>query len=326
MSQRFIIDCDPGHDDAAALLLAAAHLDVAAVTTVFGNNTLAATTRNALAVLELAGLDWPVYAGASRPLSGIQMEVADVHGVGGLEGVDLPTPSRQTAPGDAADFLIEMASEYRGGLTLVALGPLTNIAIALHREPRLAQWLTAVSLMGGSTTVGNVTPVAEFNIHCDPEAADKVFRAGIPIAMVGLNVTRQVGIRQAHIDQLLATGGHIAAVFAGLFAFYLARSRQVFGLTTASLHDPCALLPFVAPELMDYREAHVAVELDGHHTRGMTVCDLRAVRMDGLQSVRRSEQSNARVAVAARGEEIVQRVVAAILARDICLETRRPQK
>jgi len=322
VKRRFVIDCDPGHDDAAALLFAAAHLDVAAVTTVFGNNTIAATTRNALAILELAGLEWPVHAGAAGPLTGDAGQVADLHGAGGLDGVELPVPSRGPDAGDAADALIALASRQRGDLFVLALGPLTNVATALQREPRLAQWLPAISLMGGSTTVGNVTPVAEFNIHCDPEAADQVFRSGIPVTMVGLNVTRQVGVGPEHVELLQASGGRIARVFAALFAFYLARSQEVFGLTAASLHDPCALLPYVAPELIDHRDAHVAIELDGRHTRGMTVCDLRAIRRDDLKSIRRSEAPNSRVAVAARGDEIVRRVLTAIVARDAWLESK----
>lgn len=323
MTDRYVIDCDPGHDDAAALLYAAAHLDVAAVTTVFGNNSLARTTRNALAVLELAALDFPVHAGAGGPISGAEIGVADVHGKTGLDGVELPPPCRQAEATDAADALIALASRHRGHLTVLALGPLTNIATAIRREPRLRGWIKAVSLMGGSTTVGNVTPFAEFNIHCDPEAAAIVFESSIPITMVGLNVTRQVGIGEQHIALLREAGGPIATIFADLFAFYLARSRTVFGLAAASLHDPCAVVPFVTPELIDYRNAHVAIELDGRHTRGMTVCDLRAVSEPGLQSVRRSETPNARVAVAARGDEIVRNVLAAVVARDAALGARR---
>lgn len=323
MSPRFIIDCDPGHDDAAALLFAAGHLDVAAVTTVFGNNTLAATTRNALAVLELAELDWPVHSGAVGPLSGRTMQAADLHGKGGLDGVDLPAPTRAPVSADAADAIIALSAQHPGSLIVVALGPLTNLAVALAREPQLAQRLAGISLMGGSTTAGNVTPAAEFNIHCDPEAADQVFRSGVPLTMVGLNVTRQVGIRPEHVGRLRARGGRLAEVFADLFAFYLARSREVFGLTAASLHDPCALLPFIAPELIDYCDAHVAVELDGRYTRAMTVCDLRAVTLAGLQSVRRSETPNARVAMAARGDDIVDRVLASITLRDDLLKMRR---
>jgi inosine-uridine nucleoside N-ribohydrolase len=316
MTERYVIDCDPGHDDAAALLYAAAHLDVAAVTTVFGNNALTRTTRNALAILELAGLDIPVYGGAVGSLSGKFVVAADVHGATGLDGADLPTPRKEAEATDAADALIALASRHRGHLTVLALGPLTNVAVAIRREPRLSGWIRSISLMGGSTTIGNVTPVAEFNIHCDPEAAAVVFESTIPITMVGLNVTRQVGIGDQHIAFLRAKGGRIANVFADLFAFYLARSREVFGLAAASLHDPCAVIPFVAPELIEYRDAHVAIELEGRHTRGMTVCDLRAVSATGLQSVQRSAAPNARVAVAARGDEIVHHVLSALVARD----------
>ena len=167
MSKRkILIDCDPGHDDAVAILYAARHLDLVGISTVHGNNTVENTTRNALAILELAGLD----------------------------GADVPEPKRRPVDMHAVDFIIDMGRRHRGELVLATIGPETNVAMALRREPRLKDWLQEITVMGGSTGPGNVTPAAEFNIYCDPEAAWAVFNSGIPIRMVGLNVTRRTGV------------------------------------------------------------------------------------------------------------------------------------
>lgn len=308
---NIIIDCDPGHDDAAAILYAAHNLNITAITTVYGNNSLQASTHNALAVLELAKLRIPVFAGEDRPLCGNERLPGDLHGKSGLDGAVLPEPSAAPQPENGIDALIEYSLSDEG-CGIIALGPLTNIARAMQLDSSFAGRMKWISLMGGSTTVGNSTAVAEFNIHCDPEAADIVFRSGVPIKMVGLNVTRQVGVGEAEIAALRAMGGTAASVFADLFDFYLERSRSIFGLTHASLHDPCAVVPLVKPELITYRDAHVAIELIGEHTRAMTVCDLRNVRLDNLQTITASRKSNADVAVEVRGSDIVRHVFEAI--------------
>ena len=187
---RLVIDCDPGHDDAVAILFAARHVELLAVTTVHGNNSLTNTTRNALAILELAGIDVPVAAGCSEPLVQRSAHIGHIHGKTGLDGADIPAPIRRPIETHAVDLIIELASRHRGELVVALIGPETNFAVALKREPRLKEWVREVTIMGGSTTLGNITPVAEFNIHCDPEAASVVFESGIPIRMVGYNVTR----------------------------------------------------------------------------------------------------------------------------------------
>jgi inosine-uridine nucleoside N-ribohydrolase len=200
--RKILIDCDPGHDDAIALLFAARHLDLVGVTTVHGNNSLENTTRNALAVLELGGIDVPLARGCAEPLAMPNAGTAKVHGSTGLDGVTLPEPGRQPIDAHGVDFIIEMASRHRGELVLPTIGPETNIALALRREPRLKQWLAEIAVMGGATGNGNVTPAAEWNIHCDPEAAWALFTRGIPIRMVGLNITRATGLEQSDIDRL----------------------------------------------------------------------------------------------------------------------------
>src|SRR5262245_21856381 len=212
--RKILIDCDPGHDDAVAILFAARHLELVGVTTVHGNNTLENTTRNALAILELAGLAVPLAVGCATPLAQPSVASAAVHGNSGLDGTDLPEPTRGPLSTHAVDFIIEMAERYRGDLILATIGPQTNLALALRREPRLKDWLGEIAVMGGSTGAGNVTAAAEFNIYCDPEAAWSVFHSGVPIRMVGLNVTRRTGFNEADIDLLRGSRRKVAAVIA----------------------------------------------------------------------------------------------------------------
>jgi inosine-uridine nucleoside N-ribohydrolase len=309
---KVLIDCDPGHDDATAILYAARHLDLVGVTTVYGNQTVDKTTRNALAVLTLLGLDVPVARGCAGPLNGTVRHGGDVHGKTGIDGADLPEPDRAPVDLHAVDFIIEMARRHQGELVLAPVGPFTNVALALRKEPRLAEWLKAISVMGGTTTVGNTTAVAEFNVWCDPEAADIVFRSGVPLWMVGLNVTRAVGVTADHVDRLLA-GGRVARVYGGLFAFFRDSLQKVHGLSTASLHDPCALVPFIAPDLITYRDTSVEIALSPGPTRGMTVCDLRRLTLAKLENIRPMAAPNCRVAVDVRGAELVEHVLDAIL-------------
>ena len=301
---KMLIDCDPGHDDAVAILFAARHLHLVGITTVHGNNTLENITRNALAILELAGLDVPLAVGCDEPLAQRRTGVAAVHGKSGLDGAELPEPKRQPVDAHAVDFIIDMASRHRGELVLATIGPETNVALALKREPRLGQWLREITIMGGSTGAGNVTPAAEFNIYCDPEAASAVFNSGVPIRMVGLNVTRRTGFTQADVDRLKASGRKTAATMGNLMAFYLARQRERHGLDVAPMHDVCAIVPYVDDSLIDYLHTRVDIELAGNHTRGMTLCDMRPVRPDA---------ANALVAVEARSRALIDRVIATLL-------------
>ncbi|HJQ58543.1 MAG TPA: nucleoside hydrolase, partial [Vineibacter sp.] len=185
--------------------------------------------------------------------------------------------------------------------------------LALRREPRLAGWLREITVMGGSTTTGNVTPAAEFNIYCDPEAAAAVFASGVPIRMVGLNVTRRTGFSSADVQRLRASGRRVAVVLADLLAFYLARQRESFGLDLAPMHDVCAVLPYAFPELIRYAETSVQVELSGALTRGKTVCDLRALHADTRLPARLSPTPNAKVALEADSRLLIDRVIETIL-------------
>jgi len=311
--QKILIDCDPGHDDAVAILFAARHMDLVGVTTVHGNNTLENTTRNGLAVLELGGIDVPLAAGCAEPLAQPSVGVAPMHGKGGLDGADIAPPLRRPVAEHAVDFIIAMAEKHREELILATIGPETNIAMAIKREPRLRQWVREITVMGGSTTTGNYTPAAEFNIAGDVEAAWTVFESGIPIRMVGLNVTRRTGFDQGDIDRMRASGRRVAGVIADLMQFYLGRQRVGYGLDIAPMHDVCAIVPYVDDSLLQYRHTSARIELTGTHTRGMTVCDLRHPKGSAEPSLRNRSDPNALVAVEVRSRALIDRVIDTIL-------------
>jgi pyrimidine-specific ribonucleoside hydrolase len=278
MHVKALIDCDPGHDDAVAIILAAQHFELLGVTTVGGNAPLERVTENALRILELAGLGQvPVAPGAAGPLLGrLSAAGQRVHGASGLDGAELPRASRTVIPRYAAEFLVDtiMANP---GIIVFAIGPLTNIALAMRLEPRLATSIGRLSIMGGSTTWGNVTAAAEFNAWIDPEAAHIVFTSGARLTLSGLNLTRQAAVGAETIARFRSIGTRTAAVVADLLEHYRAASERTYGTPAVPLHDPCAMAAVAAPELFEFAEAHVAVELRGEHTRGMTVVDQRFV-------------------------------------------------
>jgi inosine-uridine nucleoside N-ribohydrolase len=308
---KIVIDCDPGHDDVVAILYAARHLDLLGLTTVHGNNTVDNVTRNTLAMLTLARLDIPVAKGCADPLIGRKGESINAHGKTGLDGTDLPEPDRAALDVHAVDFLIETAREHKGELVLAVVGPATNVAVAMKREPRFAGWLREITVMGGSTTVGNMSAVGEANVFNDPEAAAVVFESGAPLRMVGLNVTRVTGTRAPDIEKLRG-GGRVPSAIADLLAFYRERQQHFFALDLAPMHDVCAVVPYVDESLLTYRECHVAVELQGRFTRGMTVCDLRGLRPE-IRELRGGDAPNARVAVASDAQRLIDHVVDTIL-------------
>lgn len=299
--RRVIIDCDPGHDDALAILLAAQHLDVLGITTVSGNQSLDKVTRNALQVLEFSELvHIPVLQGHNRPLIELPRH-AVVHGESGLDGPSLPRPTTAPHPGHAVDFIIDSITS-NNDVTLIATGPLTNVATALQREPRLRDHLPQISLMGGSLTFGNSTPTAEFNIWCDPEAAHIVFSSGVPIKMVGLNLTHQAVATPVEIERIRAIGNRTGQIVAELVEFHSAQYRKHRDMAGAPLHDPCAVAWLIDPSLIESRSLYVTVELRGEHTRGMTVCDYRHLHsigtgVEGVESVRRGPPPNVEVAL-----------------------------
>ena len=272
MPKRVIIDCDTGIDDAIALLLCFRHLDVVGITTVAGNVALANTQRNTRYVTELAGRqDIPVYAGCDRPLLVPLETAAAVHGAGGLGDIEIPQPTKQLEELHAVDYLIRTyADSVNRDITLVTIGPLTNVAVALLREPRLAEWIPEIVCMGGSLTYGNHTPAAEFNVYADPEAAKVVFEAGIPLRMVGLNLTRQNAMTAQDVETLRDMGNAPAAFAARLLDYVVRQDGR------GCLCDACAVMWLIEPSVITKSlPLHVVVETKGEFTRGMTLCDYR---------------------------------------------------
>jgi inosine-uridine nucleoside N-ribohydrolase len=274
--QNLLLDCDPGHDDVLAILTAARYGDLVGITTVAGNAALEHTTRNALVTCELAGVDVPVHAGASGPLTGPTRDAVHVHGDTGLAGVDIPVPRTTAAGDDGPGFIVETARAH-AGCWIVAVGPLTNVALAIQRAPDLPEQVAGIAIMGGGT-FGNATPVAEFNIWADPEAADVVFASGGRIRLCGLDLTHQVCVDDAFLDRLDAAATPLCAFTGGLLRHYRARVLELAGADLAALHDPCAVLAVTNSELFEFTNHRVRIELHGTHTRGMTVIDRRTAR------------------------------------------------
>ena len=297
-----ILDCDPGHDDAIALLLALAspELELVGVTTVSGNQTLDKTTANALRVLEFAGrTDVPVHAGADKPFLRKRYVAAHVHGESGLDGPDLPPPTTAARDQNAVDFIAEQIRERAGKLTLVPTGPLTNIALLFALHPDAVP--ERIVLMGGAVGEGNRTPAAEFNIWADPEAAQRVFAAGLDTTMVGLDVTHRALITDAHTERLRAAG-RVGRMVAELMDFYSRFHRVRYpDLPGSPMHDPVCIAHIVDPELLDVRDAAIEVDCSTGPSWGRTNVDWRGREHFG--------PPNAKVALDLDGESFAELVV-----------------
>jgi purine nucleosidase/pyrimidine-specific ribonucleoside hydrolase len=277
VSVPIVLDCDPGHDDAVAILLAVAspEIDLRAVTTTFGNCTVEDATRNALRVLTLVGAaDVPVAAGAAGPLHGQAALGNYVHGVSGLDGPSMPEPAAAPRPEGALALTEQLIATSSEPVTLVATGPITNVARLLIERPALTGAIREVIFMGGSTERGNHTPTAEFNAGADPEALDVVLRSGLPVRMVGLNLTHQALATQDVVARMRAVDSHVGRTCAEWMGFFGSSYRRLWDFDAPPVHDPCTVAALVRPELITWREAFVAVELEGRWTRGTTVVDL----------------------------------------------------
>ncbi|MGH9067980.1 MAG: nucleoside hydrolase [Acidimicrobiales bacterium] len=276
--RRIILDCDPGHDDALAILLAhgCPEIDLVGITTVAGNQTLDKTTLNARRVCTVAGITGvPICAGSARPLIRPLVTAAHIHGESGLDGHHFGPPEVAVSDEHAVDFIIRTLLASDGDVTLVPVGPLTNLALAVRREPRIVEAAAGVVLMGGSATRGNTTPAAEFNIFVDPEAAAVVFGAGWPLTMVGLDLTHQAGASAQVVDRVVALGTPVSRMVVDLLSFFRDTYRRGEGKPDPPVHDPCAVARVARPELVGVEPAHVAVETAGALTAGMTVTDFR---------------------------------------------------
>jgi purine nucleosidase len=279
MSPRpVIIDCDPGHDDALAILLALAspdELEVLAITVVAGNVPLALTEKNALKICELAGrADLPVHAGCERPLVRELVTAEYVCGKTGLDGPELPEPCMPLAETHAVDAIVELLRAHAPGMvTLCATGPLTNIAMALRKAPDVAPGIKEIVLMGGAIGLGNVTPAAEFNIYVDPHAAEVVFEAGVPLVMLGLDVTHRALVTPSRVSAIRDLGTPLSRTVVQLLEFYGIYDRTGQGRADPPLHDPCVIAYLLDSSLFGGRACHVAIETKGEHTLGRTVVD-----------------------------------------------------
>jgi purine nucleosidase len=272
--RRLILDCDPGLDDALALLLAHGdpQLELVAVTTVGGNVSLANTTRNALQLREYAGFDSvPVAAGADGPLVRVLETATHVHGAQGLGSVELPDAALPVSETPAIDLIIQLLRDAPGEIHLVATGPLTNIALALRKEPRIVEWAASFVIMGGAYTRGNATPAAEFNIYVDPEAAAEVFAAGWHVVMIGLELTHQAIANSAVVARMSELGQLGEELVVPLSTFWANPDEAEWA--GQALHDVCAVAYIGRPDLFSSRAALVQIETRGEFTAGMTVVD-----------------------------------------------------
>ena len=280
MQRKILLDCDPGHDDAVAMMLAWGNpsIELLGITTVGGNQTLDKVTRNALSVATVVGMhDVPIAAGCRLPLVRPVEIAPDVHGDSGLDGVELPEPTVELDPRHGVDLIIEtIMSNEPGTVTLVPTGPLTNIAMAARKEPRIVERVQEVVLMGGGYHVGNWSPVAEFNIKVDPEAAHIVFNEKWPIVMVGLDLTHQALATDEVAERIAAVPGSVSQFTLGLFTFFRKAYQDAQGFDFPPVHDPCTLAYLIDPTIVETVKVPVDVELNGSLTTGMTVADFRA--------------------------------------------------
>jgi purine nucleosidase len=278
MSQPIIIDTDPGQDDAVAILLALAspEINILGITAVAGNVPLALTEVNARKICELAGRpEVKVYSGAIRPMLRTLVTAEHVHGRTGLDGPDLPEPKMPLQKQYAVDFIIDTLMQHpAGSITLCCLGPLTNIGLALVREPRIAPRIKRIIAMGGGFFEGgNVTPTAEFNIYVDPQAARLVFESGIPITLIPLDCTHQALTTRARVEKFRAMKNKTGPATAQLLDFFERFDEQKYGTDGGPLHDPCVIAWLLHPELFTSRDVNVSIECESELTMGMTVID-----------------------------------------------------
>ena len=276
--RRIIIDTDPGQDDAVAILLAlgSPELEIVGITAVAGNVPLKLTEKNARKICELAGRsDIPVFAGAIRPLLRELVTAEEVHGQTGLNGPDLPEPVMKLQDQYAVDFIVEtLMREESGSITLCVLGPLTNIALALVREPRIAPRIGEIVLMGGGFFEGgNITPAAEFNIYVDPHAADIVLKSGVPMVMMPLDVTHKAMTTAKRTAAIRGLGTRVGQAVAEMLEFFERFDEAKYGTDGGPLHDPCVIAYLLKPELFKGRDCNVMVETTSELTMGMTVVD-----------------------------------------------------
>lgn len=281
-----ILDCDPGHDDAMAMILAAYNpqIELLGITTVSGNGIIDKVTENALRICALAKIHVPVAQGAGAALLGAVEAASDIHGESGLDGAPLPAAIFELQKGHGVELIAKLVREHSEKVTLVATGPLTNIALFLKMYPELQSKIEAIVFMGGSAGRGNRTPYAEFNIWMDPEACDVVLKSGLPLTMIGLDVTHQALITKEIFAKLDALDTEVSRTLAGLMRFFAHTYNEIFEMPDPPLHDPIAVAVLIDSTITKNRFVNVEVELNGLHTRGATVVDIYN-RVHGVPNV-----------------------------------------
>lgn len=274
--QKIILDCDPGHDDAVAIMLAvnSPQLELLGVTVVAGNQTLQKTVTNACRVLQWLDSDVPVYPGCDRPMVRDQIVAAFIHGESGLDGPVFPPLMKSPESEHAVHYLIRTLLSSDGEITVVTTGPMTNLAMALRLEPRIAEKIRRIVLMGGAYTNGNITPAAEYNIYADAEAAHVCFTCGRPITMIGLDVTRKVQCYPAVVERMARLQTPASRLFVDLMAHYCKTQKEVFGMEGGPLHDPVTVASLLDPALLLTKPMNVQIDLRSAQSYGRTNCDV----------------------------------------------------
>ncbi|MDO6657709.1 nucleoside hydrolase [Anaerobacillus sp. 1_MG-2023] len=273
--RKVILDCDPGHDDAISIILAASsdQIQIEGITTVAGNVDVEKTTLNALKVCDFIGLDVPVARGAEQPLVKTREFAPDIHGDSGLDGPELPeVPKKMMIDQHAVDFIIERLLDSDGEITLVPTGPLTNIALAIEKEPAIVGKIREIVLMGGGT-FGNWTPTAEFNIYVDAEAANVVFNSGVPVTMFGLDVTHQAITTPAILQEISSIGTNVSKFVGDLLEFFTKTYKEVFDFEGAPIHDACTVAYLIDESIFEFETVRVDIETKGEFTYGTTCVD-----------------------------------------------------
>lgn len=274
--RKIILDCDPGHDDAVAIMLAGKSpaIELLGITVVSGNQTIEKTVNNALNVCQYLDLDVPVYSGSANPLIRTRAPIADdIHGETGLDGPTFEPLTRSPHPGRAVDFIVDTLLKSDGDISVVTTGPMTNLALAMRYEPAIVPKIREIVLMGGSHGYGNVTPAAEFNIITDAEAAYVAFNCGRPVTMVGLDVTRKVLCLPEIVDRMDEIKNRAARLFVDLMRFFNATQKRVFGWDGGPLHDPVTIAYLIDPSVLSLKKMYASVDIRGVDSYGRTNCD-----------------------------------------------------
>ncbi len=273
---KIILDCDPGHDDAVAIILAGKNpaIDLLGITIVSGNQTLDKTVRNALNVVQHLGIDVPVYGGCTEPMVRKKVVAGDIHGESGLDGPVFPPLERKPEPEHAVNFMIRTLMESEGDITVVTTGPMTNLAMAMRMEPKIVEKIKQIVLMGGAIANGNVSPAAEFNIMADAEAAYVCFTSGRPITMVGLDVTRKVLCYPEIVERMGKIENRASKLFVDLMGHFCKTQKEVFGWEGGPLHDPVTLAYLIDPSVLKVKPMNVRIDIRSTDSYGRTNCDV----------------------------------------------------